>query len=236
MRTFSSDRLARAACAVGVVSLNVLAACGSHHHLAEYSFADRSLGLVYIAPPAPVLYTGGYGLRPDDDPVTAAIRVGAGVVKGVEGRRANARLDSANARLNVADVLAKRTVERAGRYLGMRSAASSEPADFVLEIHMRDFGIDVSGASAAYLFTNAEAVLLERRTGREIWSAKVHGKDQLTPTVYGAGRVTGGAIITAGTLTTVSVADFQSALDQLATLSSTVIADELRAALRDARP
>jgi hypothetical protein len=234
MRRFSSDRLARAACVVGVASLSALAACGQHHHLAEYTFADRSLGLVYIAPPSPVLYTGSYGVRLDDDPVTAVVRAGAGVVKEVEARKANARLDSANARVNVADMLAKRTVERAGRYLGMRPVAASEPADYVLEIQMRKFGIDASGASAAYLYTNAEAVLLERRTGREIWSAKVRGTDRLTPSVYGANRVPG-TIITAGTLSTVSVADFQSALDQLATLSSTVIADQLRAALRDAR-
>ncbi|MFL5605920.1 MAG: hypothetical protein ACJ8AD_05705 [Gemmatimonadaceae bacterium] len=234
MKTISSVRLSRRAFAFGVASLGMLASCGQHHHLAEYTFADRSLGLVYIAPPSPVLYTGSHGIRADDDPVTAVMRVGAGVVKEVEARKANARLDSANARLNVADVLARRTVERAGRYLGMRSVGLSEPADFVLEIQMRNFGIDVSGASAAYLYTNAEAVLLERRTGREIWSAKVHGTDRLTPAVYGASRVPG-TIITAGTLNTVSVADFQAALDQLATLSSTVIADQLRAALRDAR-
>jgi hypothetical protein len=231
----SSAHLARGAYVLGVASLSVLAACGGqHHHLAEYSFADRSLGLVYVAPPAPVLYTGAYGLRRDDDAMTAVMRAGAGVAKEVEARKASARLDSANARLNVADLLARRTVERAGRYLGMHPASSSDAADYVLEVQMRNFGIDASGESAAYLYTNAEAILLERRTGREIWSAKVHGTDRLTPAVYGADRLPG-AIITAGTLTTVSVADFQAALDQLATLSSTVIADQLRAALRDAR-
>jgi hypothetical protein len=237
MSTISSVHVLppRVAFALGVASLSVLTACGGQrHHLGEYSFAERSLGLVYVATPAPVLYTGSYGISRDDDPMTAVMRAGAGVAKSVEARKANARLDSANARLNVADVLAKRTVERAGRYLGMRSAGPTEVADFVLEIQMRNFGIDASGASAAYLYTNAEAVLLERRTGREIWSAKVHGTDRLTPAVYGANRVPG-TIITAGTLTTVSVADFQAALDQLATLSSTVIADRLRAALRDAR-
>jgi hypothetical protein len=234
MRRFSSVQRARVMGVVGVASLSVLAACGPKHHLAEYSFADRSLGLVYIAPPSPVLYTGSYSIRRDDDPVTAVMRAGAGVAKDVEARKANARLDSANARINVADMLAKRTVERAGRYLGMRPVAGSEAADYVLEIQMRRFGIDASGASAAYLYTNAEAVLLERRTGREIWSSKVQGTDRLTPAVYGANRVPG-TIITAGTLSTVSVADFQAALDQLATLSSTVIADQLRAALRDAR-
>jgi hypothetical protein len=235
MKALLSARRARSVSALGVASFGLLTACGGqHHHLAEYSFADRSLGLVYIAPPAPALYTGGYGIRASDDAVTAVVRAGAGVAKEVEARRASARLDSASVRANVAELMARRTIERAGRYLGMHPAAPSETPDYVLEVQMHNFGIDASGESAAYLYMNAEAVLLERRTGREIWSAKVHGTDRLTPWVRGAEHVPG-AIITAGTLTTVSVADFQAALDQLATLSSTVIADQLRAALRDAR-
>jgi hypothetical protein len=43
------------------------------------------------------------------------------------------------------------------------------------------------------------------------------------------------SIITAATLSTVSVEDFQQALDQLVTFSSNLIASELREKLRDAR-
>jgi hypothetical protein len=231
----ATTRRATSAPVSAILAFALISGCGGpRHHLAEYSFADRTLGLVYIAAPAPSLYTGSYGIRADDDPVTAVVRAGAGVAKQVEARRASARLDSALTRTRVSDLLANRTLDRAGRYLGMRPVTSSDAADFLLEIQMRNLGIDVSGSSAAYLYTNAEAVLLDRRTGREIWSAKVHGTDRLTPSVHGGDQVPG-TIITAGTLGTVSVADFQSALDQLATLSSTVIADELRSALRSAR-
>ena len=212
----------------------LLVGCGSHNHLAEYAFADHTLGMVYLASPAPRLYTGGYDVRESDDAVTAVVRAGAGVAKHIEGKRSAARLDSASARVNLAELLAHRTVERAGRYLGLRPAGNSDEADYLLEVQMHNFGIDASSDAAAYLYTNAEAVLLDRRSGREIWSAKVHGTDRLTPNVRGAGGLPG-TIITAGTLGTVTVADYQRALDELATLSSRVIADELRAALRDAR-
>jgi len=54
--------------------------------------------------------------------------------------------------------------------------------------------------------------------------------------VRNAGAVPGaGAILTASSLATMSVADFQDALQQLAELSSNVVADELRSALRDVR-
>ena len=101
---------------------------------------------------------------------------------------------------------------------------------------MKSFGLDARGQNSACLYTNAEAVLLDRRTGREIWNCAVHGTDRLTPRVRGAANVPGaGAIITASSLASMSVADFQDALQQLAELSSNVVADELRSALRDVR-
>jgi hypothetical protein len=77
-------------------------------------------------------------------------------------------------------------------------------------------------------------VLLDRRTGREIWNINVHGRDRLTPYVESSSRIPG-SVITAGTLGSVSVADFQGALNQLMDYSSTLITNELRAALRDVR-
>ena len=210
------------------------AACGgARHHLSEYNFSDRSLALVVLGAPAPGLITGSYDLR-TDDVVELAAKAGSKAVKDVEARRARARMDSATGRMRLSDSLAKRTLDRASRYLGMRPVGSSTDADFLLEVHLRNFGLDASGGSTATLYTNAEAVLLDRRTGREIWNVKVHGTDRLTPRVRGAGSV-GGSILAAGTLHTMTVEDFQQALDQLMTLSSNVVAEELRAALRDAR-
>ena len=51
-------------------------------------------------------------------------------------------------------------------------------ADYILEVTMRSFGLDARYSGAAYLFTSAEAVLLDRHTGREIWSVRVRGRDR----------------------------------------------------------
>jgi hypothetical protein len=208
-------------------------ACGgARHHLNEYDFANRSLALVVLGTPAPGIVTGSYDLR-SEDVVELAAKAGSKVVKDVEARRARARMDSATSRMRLTDSLAKYALERSSRYLGVRPVTSAADADFLLEIHMRNYGIDVSGSTAS-LYTNAEVVLLDRRTGREIWNVRVHGTDRLTPRIRGAGGV-GGSIIAAGTLHTMSVGDFQDALDQLMSLSANVVADELRSALRDAR-
>ncbi|MFI5257079.1 MAG: hypothetical protein ACHQRK_07440 [Gemmatimonadales bacterium] len=219
----------------GVLVLLGAVACGGHNHLGEYDFAQRSMAVVIVSPPAPGLLTGGYDVSASDAAVAAVLKAGSTVAKDVEARRASARLDSATARVGVTGDLAQRTLERTSRYLGTRPVTSANDADFLLEVHMRSFGLDARSENP-YLYTNAEAVLLDRRTGREIWNIKVHGTDRLTPRVRGAGQVPGaGAIIAAGMLRTMTVQDFQDALQQLADLSSNLMADELRSALRDER-
>jgi ABC-type uncharacterized transport system auxiliary subunit len=215
-------------------TITVLAACGGHHHLEQYNFSGRTLALAYIEPPSPELLHGWYKVRPSDNTMQAIVRAGASVAKEVEARRASARLDSAALRVNVPSHLAQRTLERASRYLGTRSVTSADSADFVLEIQMRSFGIDARSNNATYLFTRAEAVLIDRRTGREIWNREVHGTDRLTPWVHGSDNLPS-AVFTAATLHTVSVADFQEALEQLVTYTSTLITNELRDKLRDVR-
>ena len=208
--------------------------CGRRHYLAQYQFSDRTLSLVYVEPPSPQLLHGYYDLGVPRTPVQTVMRAGGGVAKEVAARRATARLDSAVRGVDVAGRLAQRTLERASRYLGTRPVTTPQGADYVLEITMRSFGIDARSSSAAYLYTSAEAVLLDRHTGREIWSVRVRGSDRLTPWVHGTNNIPS-SIITAGTLSTVTVEDFEEALDQLATYSSNLITAELRDKLRDVR-
>ena len=225
----------RARALAGVCSIvATLAACGGGHHLAEYPFASRTLAVVYIAPPSPELLTSYYDLGNSRNPIEAVVRASADVAREREGRRAYARLDSATARIDIPAVLAKRTLERASRYLGTRPITDESQADYLMEVRMERFGINAKADEAAYLFTYAEAVLLDRRTGREIWNVKIHGRDRLTPYVQSSSPIPG-SVITASTLGSVSVADFQAALNQLMDYSSNLITNELRSALRDVR-
>jgi hypothetical protein len=230
------SRFRRAARVIpSVVALTLFAGgCGGGHHLAEYPFSSRTLAVVYIAPPSPELLTSYYDLTNSQNPIEAVVRAGADVARERQGRRASARLDSATARIDIPAVLAQRTLERASRYLGTRPVKDEQQADYLMEVRMERFGINAKEDEAAYLFTFAEAVLLDRRTGREIWNVNIHGRDRLTPYVQ-SGSPIPGSVITASTLGSVTVADFQGALNQLMDYSSNLITDELRSALRDVR-
>lgn len=218
---------------VALAALIATGACGKHY-LRDYQFADKTIGLVYVDTPSPELLHGWYNLDVGQTAVQTVVRAGATVAKEIEARRASNRLDSAAARVDVPGKLAQRTLERASRYLGTRPVATPDGADFVLEMRIESFGIDARSSRATYLFVRSEAVLIDRRTGREIWNEEVRGSDRMTPYVVGTANVPS-AIFTAATLHTVSVADFERALNQLVTYTSDLITDELREKLRDVR-
>jgi hypothetical protein len=220
---------------IAAVALLITAAgCGRKHYLAQYQFSERTLAMVFLEPPSPDLLTGLYNLRPSTSPLRTVTRIGGGVAKEVEARRAEARLDTAVRHVDIQARLSQRTLDRVSRYLGTRPVTTVNDADYVLELNMRRFGIDARSSTATYLYTRAEAVLIDRKTGREIWSVDVNGYDRLTPWVVGT-RDIPSSIFTAASTSTVTVADLEQALDQLVTSASNAITNELRDKLRDVR-
>jgi hypothetical protein len=221
------DRTLRPAMLLVVV---VLAGCGGNR-LADYDFPGRSLAVVYFNAPPPDLRSGGYDLQ-TDDPLGAVVAAGGRIAREVQARRARARLDSAATRLDLAARMADRTLERASRYLGTRAVENRQEADYLLEVDIRSLGLDAR-SDEAYLFVSGEAVLLDARTGTEIWDADVRGWDPVTPSLVDDPAL--GDIVTAGALGTLTVGEFERLLGRLADYAADRIARELRGDLRDAR-
>ena len=224
-----SKTLQRIALAVLPVALG---ACGGHH-LADYDFRGRTIAVVPLGAPSPEIWTGDHTID-SQNPLIAVIEAGSAVAVHLEGRRARARLDSAATRVDMEERMAEQALERGARYLGTRRIDDPNAADYVLEIDVMRFGINASGGDAT-LFVEGEAVLIDGRTGREIWNQEVDAWDQLTPTISGPGSSAAGGVLTAAALTSITVADYERILQQLADYTADVMTDELREDLRDVR-
>jgi len=214
------------------LALMSLAACGGGHELERYSFVGQTVAVADYPAPSPDLWTGDYDVV-GDDVITAVVDAGSRVAKEVEARHARTRLDSAANLVDVRQRLSSRTLERTARYLGATVAEDAAGADFLLEIYVRQFGIDARGDRAARVFMKVEAVLLDRRTGHEAWSVVVDSHDRLTPSVRSG--VVPADIVTAGTLRELTVEDMRLALAGLTDFTSDYVTNELREDLRDAR-
>lgn len=220
---------------VAAVLLLAAAGCGKHY-LNQYEFSTKTLALVFINPPEPELLHGWYNLDGGGqlNAVQTVVGAGAKVAKEVEARKAQVRFDSAATQVDASAILAQRTLDRVSRYLGTRIVSTPETADYVLELNMKSYGIDARSNRSTSIYARAEAVLLDRTSGREIWSEDVRARDRMTPYVIGTSNVPS-AIFTAATLHTVSVEDFRRALEGLAGFTADAITNELRDDLRDLR-
>lgn len=211
-----------------------LAGCASNR-LHEFEYADHTLAVVAEIPRRPDVLSGP--LWPDfsGDPVRAVLRGGAMVVREVEARAIQERLDEATRRVDVGRILEDRTAERTARYLAADLVAPRSGEDYVLELIVAEYGIDAEEwEAAAHFFVQADATLLEAASGTEIWRKEIHARDPIGPGIYGADRGVRDAI-TAATLADLSVEEIALALEALADYAAGAITDELREDLRDAR-
>lgn len=220
-----------------VLTLTALTAigCGAGNRLADYDYRGRPLVVVYDFPPYPEVLTGPYFPGHPRDPVHAIIRAGTQIAREIEAERVRERLDSAATLIDVADRVAQGTSERASRYLRTRLTDDEDEAEFILEVRIRDYGIDAEQwEAAAHFFVDAEVVLLAGEDGREIWRTHVRDRDPIAPAIVGR-RSAIRNIVTAAALAKLSVEDIARALEQLADYSADHITGRLRSALEDAR-
>ncbi len=215
-----------------------MVACGGGHELERHSFAGATIAAVDYSPPAPYLWTGSYELE-GDDAITAVVNAGASVAREVEARRARARLDSASNLVDVRGRMTRRTLERAARYLGATPLPGTDgnrvpDADYLLEVYVRQYGIDARGSRPARVFMKVEAILLDRRSGHEVWNVEVDSHDRLTPSIRHGSELPAD-IVTAGTLHAVTVEQLESSLAELTDFTADYVTNELREDLRDIR-
>jgi hypothetical protein len=229
-------RMLRRAVVAGVV-LYASPACAGRHHLADYDYRGAALAVVSTYPPYPEVLTGPYFPDHSRNPIHVIVKAGSRIAKEVEARRVRARLDTASRDVNVADRARDGIARRAARSLGARLVDEEEGADFLLEVRVRDYGIDAEDwEAAAHFFVEAQVELLDAASGRLIWKTRVRSRDPITPAIFG-GRwhsVTRN-VVTAAALADLSVEDLKRALEQLADYSADQVTRRLRNALEDSR-
>jgi hypothetical protein len=212
-------------------------ACASAGHLAEYDFRDRPVAVVTVAPPHPDVFTGDDFWFAEPGLLEAVVRVAADIVREAEAERARARLDSAVAVVDVAERMSARVLEQGARQLRGQPVGSVQEADFEIELRVQRYGIQAdSWDDQARFVIEAEVLLLEGETGREIWSADVDEREQVSSGTLGWALpdAVGGAV-TAGQLASLSVAEMARALESLADYCADRMVEKLRRGLDKAR-
>lgn len=213
-----------------LLALVVLAGCGPGNQLREYEFTDRSVAVIAAIPPGPRVASGPWSEAFVDlrDPIGSAVRVGTAARKWEEARKAQARLDSAASRVDVADIIARRALAGSAPTLGLRPVSDPNAADFVLDIRVYRYGLVAdSYDGATYFAVEADVVLLDGVTREPIWDDELREREVLTNTLFGLPPAAGN-VVTARALARLSVEEMTRGLARLAEFAAGRVTQELR--------
>lgn len=214
----------------GLMAMLLVAGCGNANRLHQYDFAEARVAVVANIPPRPAVFTDYlFEARIDpDDPLGSVFRAGSAIVKQTQARRAQARMDSALTYVDVADRIARQVLRQSAPLLGYRPVARPSAADFILDIHIDNYGLVADSWHAAVHFeVDAEMRLIDRRTRRTIWRRHIREVEPVSQAGVGLGTTLGNAF-TALALSKLSVEEMIVAFEDLADFT----ADHLTAALR----
>jgi hypothetical protein len=212
-----------------------LPGCASSGRLHEFDFRGTGLAVVTIAPPRPEVFTGGLYHPENEDWIGTLMRVGTEVARDAQAEKARERLSQASEEVDVAALMADRVLVRSAGLLRARPVESVEEADFELEVRVNEYGIQADSWEArADFFIRGEVLLLESRSGEEIWRGEVEARDPVNPSGWELG-IPMGNLMTAQALASLSVEEMKGALGELAVYSADRITEEFQEAVDRAR-
>jgi len=160
--------------------------CASAGKLADYDFRDRTVGVVALGSPRPEILTDAVLDLNFANPLQAALRIGADVVKEVEASRARTRLDEAAQLADVPGRMMDRVLHGVAGELRAIPVEDARRAEFELEVVVKRYGIDAEAwLGPAHFFIESEVILREATTGRRIWKGKATEREAISLALVG---------------------------------------------------
>ena len=208
----------------------LVSACGPSNRLREVSLDDARVAIVAAIPPHPRVQAGSplEGAINPRDPLGSMARVGSAAEKYRQAKRAQARLDSAVAQVDLADRIARRVLAQSAEAMRVRPASRPNDADFLLDLRIADYALVADSFEGAVFFVvQGELLLIDRATGQELWDGEIREREKLTGSLFGL-PPSAGNVITARALSRLSADEMADGLTRLADYAAGRVTDRLR--------
>lgn len=202
-----------------------IAGCAGRQHLNEYTYAGKTIAVVYDTPPAPFIWSR-YDLHtapPNErDPMSARSQT-----LDVLAQIGQRRVDSASVLAEFPQELARRVAAEAATRLGATPSTDASAADYVLHVSAKRVGLSLYVPQTPALYADVESALRDARTGRVIWRSTVHEQEPLSDFLTRTGQR--GALRVSGLpVDKIPVAEYEQMLQQLARFSAEKMTSGLR--------
>lgn len=222
-----------------LVALAVLitagAGCRSTNRLADYDFSERTLAVNTVFRGMPEVETGDFYFIDGERPLRSVLKLGSSLVKRAEAEKAQQRMDSAMQLVDVSEILYDRILHQSAIYLNAEPVGTIGQSDYLLDVNIREYGIDAKSWDAnAFFKIKAHAQLVDRRAGRLIWETGFEEREPISPAILGPHPAIRN-VLSANALANLSVDELAAALEQLADYAADRITRRLQHDLYESR-
>jgi hypothetical protein len=199
------------------VGLTILiAGCVTLNRLDEFQLENRTAAAIILSPPRAEVFTSFSFWIDPDDPVGSALRVGSGLIKEAEARKAQERMDKALESVDLVEIVRERTLEGGAEIIRCRTTERIDRADLLFDIEIREYGIDARSGGAGLDFRmNVQVELLDTREKSTIWRRRISESTPISPSVFGLDDAVGN-VLTAVALAQLSERQMAKGFERLA--------------------
>ena len=202
--------------------------CGSSNRLMEYDFNDRTAAAMMAIPPPAEVFTDSWFMIDGDNIIETAIKIGTTIAKEVEVQKTREKLDNALQKVDVAERIRERMLERCSKYLRYRPVDDPDDADFLFDMHMQHYGIDAQSWTAGVHFKiDVKIYFIDNDKGVEVWRKRVRERMPVTHDIFGLPSAAGD-IITAVSLSELSEEEIIAGFEHMADYTADQIARRLQ--------
>ena len=222
-----------------LVALGILlvagAGCRSTNRLADYEFSERTLAVNTVFRGMPEVETGDFYFIDGERPLRSVLKLGSSLVKRAEAEKAQQRMDSAMQLVDVSEILYDRILHQSAIYLNTEPVGMIGEADYLLDVNIREYGIDAKSWDAnAFFKIKAHAQLVDRRAGRLVWETRFEEREPISPAILGPHPAIRN-VLSANALASLSVDELAAALEQMADYAADRITRRLQHDLYESR-
>jgi hypothetical protein len=201
---------------VAAAAVLLLASCTTINNLDRYKVEGSTLAADMPVPPPPRLDID-YSVHIDSrNPLGTVLSIGTNIIKASEAEKAEANMRQALDTVDVPGIVLKETAQSCARALDARLVAREDRADYLLDLDIREYGIEAPSWGSAVSLHLRMVVTMYSTRGRDIvWRRAVTVDDPANPQMFGVGQVMGD-IVTAGVLSSLTVEQLEEGFRQLA--------------------
>jgi len=181
-----------------------ITACASVSRLDPYELWGSRLAGRMLPPPEPqvrVTYDVSWDSR---HLVHTALSVLTNLAKASQAEKADAAMREALDRVDIPRIVFDQALGSCAEAIGATRVAEGEPADFLLQLDIRSWGIRADSPDASVtLHMEVSAGLFRSLDGEQLWARNLTVDQPASPSMFGLGDIVG-TMVTATTLSEMS--------------------------------